>query len=100
MLVCASNMIRLKLTEKLRGANITAYRLAQLTNIHEAQISKMKNGKVKGISFDTLERLCKAFNCKPGDLLVLQADNPKHLSAKERATSKPKARKEASRKVQ
>lgn len=78
---------------------MTAYRLAQLTNIHETQISKLRKGKVKGISFDTLEKLCKALNCEPGDLLVLRPGKSKHHSSKERSTSKPKARKGISRKV-
>ena len=88
-----SSMIRLKLTEKLREANMTAYRLAQLTDIHETQVGRLKNGKVKGITFDTLEKLCEALNCEPGDLLVRHITKSKHQSSKERTTSKPKAQK-------
>ncbi|MEW6211035.1 MAG: helix-turn-helix transcriptional regulator [Acidobacteriota bacterium] len=63
-------MIELKLTEKLEQAGMTAYRLAQLTEIHETQIGRLKNGKAKGITFETLDKLCEALNCEPGDLLV------------------------------
>lgn len=63
-------MIELRLTQKLEEAGMTAYRLAQLTQIHETQISKLKMGKSTGITFVTLDKLCEALNCEPGELLV------------------------------
>lgn len=35
----------------------------------EANLSLLKSGKVKGVRFDTLIRLCDALSCTPGDLL-------------------------------
>ena len=66
-------MIKLTLNELLERAEMTAYRLAQLTGIHETQIGKLKNGKAKGITFETLDKLCEALDCEPGDLLVREA---------------------------
>ena len=43
--------------------------LAQLVDITEANLSILKTGKAKAIRFSTLEGLCKALNCQPGDLL-------------------------------
>ena len=63
-------MVKLTLNELLERAEMTAYRLAQMTGIHETQIGKLKNGKARGITFDTLDKLCEALECEPGDLLV------------------------------
>ncbi len=43
--------------------------LAQLIGITEQNVSLLKSGKVKGVRFDTLERICDALDCQPGDLL-------------------------------
>lgn len=43
--------------------------LAERVGITEANLSLLKQGKVKGIRFDTLERICAALQCQPGDLL-------------------------------
>lgn len=39
-------------------------------------LSLLKSGKVKGIRFDTLEKICEALQCQPGDLLEYRADPP------------------------
>jgi putative transcriptional regulator len=46
-----------------------AKELAAEIGITEANLSLLRTGKVKGVRFDTLARLCAALNCKPGDLL-------------------------------
>ena len=43
--------------------------LAAAIGITEANLSLLKSGKVKGVRFETLARLCEALDCKPGDLL-------------------------------
>jgi len=43
--------------------------LAERVGITEQNISLLKSGKVKGIRFDTLARICQALECQPGDLL-------------------------------
>uniref|UniRef100_UPI003F499333 helix-turn-helix domain-containing protein n=1 Tax=Cupriavidus taiwanensis TaxID=164546 RepID=UPI003F499333 len=48
--------------------------LAQRIGISEPNLSLLKSGKVKGIRFDTLERICKALDCQPGDLLEYRND--------------------------
>jgi len=50
--------------------------LAEKVGITEQNLSLLKSGKVKGVRFDTLERICDALNCQPGDLLTYQADEP------------------------
>lgn len=49
--------------------------LAAEIGITEANLSLMKNGKIKGIKLDTVERLCKALNCQPGDLFCYEEES-------------------------
>ena len=55
--------------------------LAAAVGITEVNISLLKSGKVKGVRFDTLERICEVLQCQPGDLLVHQPDAPEKTSA-------------------
>lgn len=43
--------------------------LAERVGITEQNISLLKSGKVKGIRFETLARICEVLECQPGDLL-------------------------------
>ncbi len=43
--------------------------LAEQVGITEQNISLLKSGKVKGVRFDTLEKICAVLNCQPGDIL-------------------------------
>ena len=43
--------------------------LADRVGITEQNISLLKSGKVKGVRFETLEKICEALECQPGDIL-------------------------------
>ncbi|MER3318437.1 MAG: helix-turn-helix transcriptional regulator [Allomuricauda sp.] len=43
--------------------------LAEEIGITAANLSILKNGKAKGVRFETLEAICKALDCKPGDII-------------------------------
>jgi len=43
--------------------------LAEKIDISQANLSILKTGKAKAIRFSTLEAICKALNCQPGDIL-------------------------------
>lgn len=43
--------------------------LAEKIGISQANLSILKTGKAKAIRFSTLEAICKALNCQPGDIL-------------------------------
>jgi putative transcriptional regulator len=43
--------------------------LAEAIDITEANLSLLKSGKVKGVRFATLEKICEILECQPGDLL-------------------------------
>ena len=53
--------------------------LAATVGITEANLSLHKSGKVKGVRFDTLEAICRALACQPGDLLEFVADDDPRL---------------------
>lgn len=46
--------------------------LAERIGMTEPNISLLKSGKVKGIRFDTLEKICAALECQPGDILAYE----------------------------
>jgi putative transcriptional regulator len=43
--------------------------LAERIGITEQNVSLLKSGKVKGVRFDTLARICEVLGCQPGDIL-------------------------------
>jgi putative transcriptional regulator len=49
--------------------------LAEYVGITEQNISTLKNGRVRGIRFSTLERICEYLECQPGDLLSFEPDD-------------------------
>ncbi|MEN3377045.1 MAG: putative transcriptional regulator [Hyphomicrobiales bacterium] len=48
--------------------------LAERIGITEQNVSLLKSGKVKGVRFDTLARICAVLECQPGDVLEYRAD--------------------------
>lgn len=48
--------------------------LAEILGITPANLSILKTGKAKGIRFDTLQAICKALDCQPGDILESMPD--------------------------
>ena len=69
--------IRITLDTMLARRGMTARELAATVGISETQMSLFRSGKVKGIRFRTLARLCAVLECVPGDLLdyELSADD-------------------------
>ncbi|MGB3918104.1 helix-turn-helix transcriptional regulator [Thiothrix litoralis] len=53
--------------------------LAERIGITEQNVSLLKSGKVKGIRFETLAKICEVLDCQPGDILVFEADNPNDM---------------------
>lgn len=48
--------------------------LAEIIGITEANLSLLKSGHVKGVRFATLDKICAALECQPGDLLEYKPD--------------------------
>lgn len=47
--------------------------LAEKVGVTEQNLSILKNGKAKAVRFSTLDKICEALDCQPGDILVYQA---------------------------
>lgn len=60
-------IVRLDVIMALR--KVKGRELAETIGITEQNLSLLKSGKVKGVRFETLARLCEALDCQPGDLL-------------------------------
>ena len=60
--------------DKLILRKMTSRELAEKVGITEANLSILKSGKGKAIRFSTLEALCKALECQPGDILEYTSD--------------------------
>ena len=53
----------------LAKRKMTVTELAERVGITIANISVLKNGRAKGFKFSTLDAICRALNCQPGDIL-------------------------------
>ena len=49
--------------------------LATRVGITEQNLSLLRTGKVKGVRFSTLEKICEVLECQPGDILEYQPDD-------------------------
>ena len=68
--------ILVHLDEQLHARRITLTELATRIDITVANLSILKTGKAKAIRFSTLEAICTALECQPGDLLAFDASLP------------------------
>ena len=63
-------MVRLKVFEVMAQKGFrTRLALSEATGIHRSNLGKVVNGDVSAIRLDTLDKLCAALGCQPGDLL-------------------------------
>jgi putative transcriptional regulator len=61
--------VRVTLDAVLSSRGISGKELAARIDLSETQLSLFRSGKVRGIRFETIARMCAALDCKPGDLL-------------------------------
>lgn len=66
--------IRITLDAMLVRRGMTARELAARVGISETQMSLFRSGKVRGLRFRTLAKLCAVLECAPGDLLDYDVD--------------------------
>jgi len=77
-------MIESGIDQLLKEHGRTFYWLAKETGISHTTLWRLKKGKALGITFVTLEKLCEALRCDPGDVLSLsnkkkpRRKNPRH----------------------
>lgn len=65
--------IQIHLDVVLAKNKVRSKELAAYVGISEQNLSLLKSGKVKGIRFETLRKICERLHCQPGDILVYQS---------------------------
>ena len=66
--------IIIRLDRVMADRKISVNDLAKELDMSNVNLSNLKTGKMKGIRFETMERICKAMDCQPGDLFEYLPD--------------------------
>ncbi len=66
--------IIINLDSILEKRNMKSNELAEIVGITTANLSILKTGKAKAVRFSTLEAICEALDCQPGDILEYTAE--------------------------
>lgn len=66
--------IILRLDRVMADRKISLKDLSEQVGVSNVNLSKLKTGKVSAIRFSTLDAICKALNCQPGDILEYESD--------------------------
>jgi putative transcriptional regulator len=82
-------MIQIRVDGLLEAEGRSFYWLAKETGISHTTLWRLKKGKALGINFSTLESICLALNCQPGDVLRLGSEKKK-ASKKQKRGAKSK----------
>ena len=67
-------MIILRLDRVMADRKITLNELSEKVGVSNVNLSKIKTGKVSAVRFSTLNAICKALRCQPGDILEFVDD--------------------------
>lgn len=68
-------MIVINIDVMLAKRKMSVTELTQKVGITMTNISLLKNGKVKGLKFSTLEKICEVLDCQPGDILEYRKED-------------------------
>lgn len=66
--------VRVHLDELLHRRRMTLTELSERVDITLANLSILKTGKAKAIRFSTLEAICRALDCQPGEILTIDGE--------------------------
>lgn len=72
---CDSMTIILRLDRVMADRKIPLNQLAEMVGISNVNLSNIKTGKICAIRFSTLNGICRALNCQPGDILEYVEDD-------------------------
>ena len=67
-------MIEIRVDELLEKRGRSFYWLAKETGMSHTTLWRLKKGRARGINFETLEKICSALNCQPGDVIRLVSE--------------------------
>lgn len=68
-------MIVMRLDRILADRKMKSKDLAQAIGISEVNLSRIKTGQIKAVRFSTLDAICRALRCQPGDILEYAPDD-------------------------
>lgn len=68
-------MIALRLDRMLAERKVNSKELAERIGISPVNLSRIKTGKISAVRFSTLDAICQALGCQPGDLLEYIPDD-------------------------
>ncbi len=68
--------IILRLDRVMADRKMSLNDLSDKVGVSNVNLSKMKNGKISAIRFSTLEAICEALDCQPGDILEYDKNAP------------------------
>ena len=68
--------IILRLDRVMADRKMSLNELSERVGVANVNLSKLKNGKVSAVRFSTLEAICEALDCQPGDILEYQRAMP------------------------
>ena len=77
--------IKVNLDLLLVQRKVSLTELAEEVGITLSNLSLLKTGKVRGVRFNTLNAICRALDCRPGDILDYEPDDTDVLSPDTRA---------------
>jgi putative transcriptional regulator len=83
--------IRITLDDVLAAKNMKAKQIAAIIDVSETHLSLFRTGKVRGVRFSTLSKLCAALGCQPGDLIAFTPDPPDGPAAQANKPREPDA---------
>ena len=63
-----------RLDELLESRGMTLTRLSELVGVSVVNLSVLKNDRARAIRFSTLDAICKALSCQPGDILRFEPE--------------------------
>ena len=69
--------IVLRLDRMMADRKMSLNELSEKVGVSNVNLSKIKTGKISAIRFSTLEAICEALNCQPGDILGYAPSLPK-----------------------
>ena len=79
--------IVVRIDVELARRKMSVGEFAERVGLTPANVAVLKNGRAKAVRFSTLEAMCRALDCQPGDLLEWVEDEPTTLQAPDPSTT-------------
>lgn len=67
--------IIVRLDRMMADRKMSLNELAEKVGMTNVNLSNLKNGKMKGVRFETMDSICRVLNCQPGDLFEYTEDD-------------------------